>query len=164
MFAIGIAGLFSARITESIKFAINRADLRTKQYESLCTELSTYIFRVELLQEFITREWTREKTLSGLVSDYNKSMESLRANEYVYLAWMYRFWSSENAVEFSKLMQAVKEIDGQVHELNEEFGAVNNEKSKEKMDPAITKPITDRIAPLLDVVRTNSRALLESLR
>ena len=48
-FAIGILGVFCSQTTESVRFALNRADLRTKQYEEIPTEISKYIFWAELV-------------------------------------------------------------------------------------------------------------------
>ena len=52
-FLISILGLFSGKLTESIKFGLNRADLRTNQYDELATEISQYIFSAELTTKFI---------------------------------------------------------------------------------------------------------------
>jgi hypothetical protein len=46
---IAVLTLFSSRLTESIKFALNRADARTSQYEELATEVSQYILLLNSL-------------------------------------------------------------------------------------------------------------------
>src|SRR6185436_5688952 len=75
-FLIGILTLFSGRITESVKFALNRADLRTKQHEELATEISAYIFSAELNAEFIENGWTSKKAMTDLITEYNAAITS----------------------------------------------------------------------------------------
>jgi len=125
-----IMTIFSDRVTESIKFGLNRADNRVKQYESLCAELSSYISKVEWVHEFLSKAWTTELALKELIPDYNKSITSLRSNEYVYLAWLHRYWDKNKEEEFHQIMTSIKGIDTEIHGLNDEFELVINSTKK----------------------------------
>ena len=80
-FVISVLALFSLRITEDIKFALNSADLRTKNYEELASNLSEYNFEAELFVEFIANGWTDAVAMTPLVNEYNNSIDTLRKKE-----------------------------------------------------------------------------------
>jgi hypothetical protein len=48
-FLIAIISVFSSKIVENIKFAINKEDLRSKYYEELVSDVSEFRFESELL-------------------------------------------------------------------------------------------------------------------
>jgi len=50
--------IFFDKILEKIRFSLNRADLRTKYFEEMATEFSTYLFWVSIYQERFERGWT----------------------------------------------------------------------------------------------------------
>jgi hypothetical protein len=129
-FLIAILGLFSSRITESIKFSLNRADLRTKQYEELASEVSQYIFSAELNAEFIQNDWTTKQTMTELLKEYNKSITTLRKKEFMYLSWIQKYWGKNETAQFESFMKTVREFDLAIHSLNDEFEAVNITGSK----------------------------------
>ncbi len=160
---IAMLGLFSARITESVKFALNRADLRTTQYEELATEVSQYICIAELNTEFIEYEWTNRRSLTGLISEYNESISTLRKKEYVYLAWIQKFWGEGEVARFEEFMNAVREFDSAIHSLNDQFEAVNITEKQEKVDPERAKEALELLIPAVESVRKNGRRLLLSL-
>jgi hypothetical protein len=162
-FVIGLLGLFSGRVTESVKFALNRADLRTKQYEELATDVSAYIFAANLTTEFIENGWTTKEALTDLVTDYNNSITSIRKKEFVYEAWIKKFWGSAQLSKFNEFLQSVAGFDKAVHSLNDEFEKVNITKTQQKIDPARAKEALQQLKPDADKVRQNGRALLESL-
>lgn len=66
-FLIGILTHFSSKITESIRVAINSADLGSQNYEQLAMDLSEFIFQAELIEEFINKGWTTKKSLEPLI-------------------------------------------------------------------------------------------------
>jgi hypothetical protein len=162
-FLIGILGLFSGRITESVKFALNRADLRTKQYEELATEISQYIFSAELNTEFIENNWTTKKTLTVLVTDYNTSITTLRKKEFVYGAWIQRFWGNEQSAKFGAFMEAVREFDKAIHSLNDDFEKVIITGEQKKVDPERAREALKRLRPAAKKLREDGRSLLASL-
>ena len=162
-FLIAILGLFSGRITESVKFALNRADLRTKQYEELATEVSQYIFSAELNTEFIENNWTTKKTLTDLVTEYNTSITTLRKKEFIYAAWIQKYWGKEQAVKFDALMKSAGEFDKAIHSLNDEFEKVNITEEQQKVDSQRAKEALKLLQPAATKLREHGRSLLVSL-
>jgi hypothetical protein len=160
---IAIMGLFSSQLTESIKFALNRADLRTKQYEDLATEVSQYIFSAELNTEFIENDWTTRETMTGLLTEYNESITTLRKKEFVYLAWIQKYWGIGLAGRFETFMIAVRKFDAAMHLLNNEFEAVNISKTKDKVDKKLAEEALKTLKPAVDSLRSEGRQLLVSL-
>jgi len=162
-FLIGILSLFSGDITESVKFGLNRADLRTKQYEELATEISQYIFSAELNTEFIERNWTTKKTLTDLANEYNTSITSLRKKEFVYAAWIKKYWGKEQSTKFDAFMESVREFDKAIHSLNDEFEKVNITGKQQKVDPQRAKEALKLLQPAATKLRERGHSLLVSL-
>lgn len=162
-FAIGILTIFSSQITESVKFAINRADMRTKQYEELATEVSNYIFSAELNVEFIEHGWTTKKSMTALVDDYNKSIEQLRKKEFVYHSWIQKFWGKNEADEFESFMKSVRESDSAMHLLNDQYEAVNIAESQKKIDENSAKEALKIMKPAVEHMRRQGIEFLKTL-
>jgi len=162
-FGIGLLTLFSSRITEKVKFALNRADQRTKQYEELATEVSQYIFSAELNAEFIEHGWTTKATMTGLLKDYNESITALRKKEFVYLSWIKKFWGENKAGQFEFFMKSVREFDSTVHSLNDEFEEVNIKDSKPKIDPNRAEQALKVMKPAINNMRKQGTKLLMAL-
>ena len=163
-FIIGILSLFSSKVTESIRFAINSADLGSKNYEQLAMDLSDFIFHAELIEEFIKHDWTTEKSLKPLVMEYNSSVSQLRKREYVYLAWSDRYWGKDRTETLQEIMASVKQFDTQIHTLNDEFQKVFFlDDSGKKVDPTLGKQAIELAHPFLDKVRTRTEKLLIDL-
>jgi hypothetical protein len=160
---ITILTLFSSRLTESIKSALNRADLRTRQYEELATEISEYIFAVELTVEFIEKDWTTKESLTELIKNYNQSITTLRKKEFVYLAWLRKYWDNKQVVQFEKFMQSVRAFDSVTHSLNDEFEAVNITGAKPKVDSNRADEALKAMKPAAERVRENGSSFLNSL-
>lgn len=162
-FAIAMLGLFSSHITESVKFALNRADLRTKQFEELATEVSHYIFSAELNTEFIEHDWTTKATMTELLNEYNESITTLRKKEFVYQSWIQKFWGKTEADQFESFMKYVREFDSSVHSLNDEFEEVNIKGSKPKIDRERAREALKVMKPAIDNMRKQGRALLAAI-
>jgi hypothetical protein len=162
-FLIGILALFSGRITESVKFALNRADLRTKQYEDLATEISAYIFYAELTTEFIEHGWTTKKSMTDLITAYNTSITSLRKKEFVYAAWVKKYWGAAQLSKFDAFMKSVAEFDKAIHLLNDEFEKVNITGTQDRINPDRAKEALKQLKPAATKLRDDGRAFLESL-
>ena len=162
-FLIGILGLFSGHITESIKFALNRADLRTNQYEELATEISQYIFSAELTSEFIDNNWTTKETLTELINEYNTSITTLRKKEFVYIAWIKKYWGNSQSVKFDEFMEAVRKFDKAIHSLNDEFEKVRITEERDKVDPERAKEALKLLQPAAQKLRVKGREFLASL-
>lgn len=155
--------IFSSNITEHIKLALNRADLTSKYYEELASDLSEYRFEAELTVEFIERGWTKADSLEMLVKDYNESITKLRKKEWIYQSWMRRYWGEEQAKAFAQCMDAVKAFDRDVHNLNDEIEAVVHKK-KENFDKKTAAAAIDRLKPDLKTLLESSDSLNEKLR
>jgi len=162
-FLIGIFGFFSGRITESVKFALNRADLRTKQYEELAIEISQYIFSAELNTEFIENNRTTKTTLTELVTEYNTSITTLRKKEFVYVAWIQKYRGKKESTKFDDFMITVREFDKAIHSLNDEFEKVNITGEADKVDPERAKEALKLLQPPAKKLREQGRAFLVSL-
>jgi len=156
-------GFVSARITESIKFALNRADLRTKQYEELASEIGNYIFAAELITEFIEQGWTTKQTMTELLKDYDESIATLRKKEFVYLSWIQKYWGKHEAAKFDSFMKSVREFDMAIHSLNDEFEAVNITGSKPKIDKNRGDEALKKMKPAQENMRAQGRQCLTAL-
>lgn len=158
-FLIGILTHFSSKITESIRVAINSADLGSQNYEQLAMDLSEFIFQAELIEEFINKGWTTKKSLEPLILEYNASVSKLRRREYVYLSWSDRYWSKDRTDTLQDIMASVKQFDERIHALNDEFEKVIIVAHQKKVDPTIGKQAVERAHPFLHNLRMRSRKL-----
>jgi len=161
-FLIAILTIFSSQLTESVKFGLNRADSRTQQYEELASEISEYIFYAELSVEFIENNWTEKETLEKIVGGYNQSIITLRKKEFVYLAWLHKYWGEQEVDRFEKFMETVKTFDASIHSLNDEFGDVGRGR-KLKVDPKRAEEVLKVMKPAADKMREEGRLILRSL-
>ncbi len=161
-FLLGILGLFSGQITESVKFALNRADLRTTQYDELATEISQYIFSAELNTELIGSSSTTKDTLKKVVGEYNTYILTLRKKEFVYAAWIQKYWGDSQELKFKVLMQSIRQFDNALHSINDELGKIANRK-KETIDPERAKEAMVLMQPAVKKLREDGYALLISL-
>ena len=162
-FVIAIMGLFSSQITEKVKFALNRADLRTKQYEELVTEVSQYLFAAELVTEFIEHDWTTKTAMTTLITDYNTSIKTLRKKEFVFQAWIRKYWGRNEATQFASFMKSVREFDSAGHSLNDEYEAVNITGSKPKIDRKRAEDALKIMQPAIDNMHKQSHALMAAI-
>ncbi len=160
---VAVMGIFASQLTESIKSAMNKADLRTSQHEELASEISAYIFFAELNVEFIKEGWTTKTSLTLLLTGYNTSVTALRKKEFVYLAWLRKYWGSEEVESFAELMTAVREFDSALHTLNGEFESVNITASKAKVDQKLAAEALERMEPAAQKMRKLGREFLTSL-
>jgi len=160
---IAVLTLFSSCLTDSIKSGLNRADLRTHQYEELVSEISQYIFNAELTVEFIEKDWTTEPALSDLLKDYNQSIATLRKKEFVFLVWIRKYWDKERVTKYENFMQSVRNFDSAVHSLNDEFEAVNFTESKKKVDRKRAEEALKVMKPAFESMRDNGNLLVTSL-
>lgn len=157
---IAILGLFSGQIVESIKFSLNKADYRSKYYEELAVDFSQYLFRSEILHEFLEENWTTKPTLTSIVKQYNDAIREIRKKEYVYLSWIDRYWEEEEGSRFAAMMELVRKFDKSVHTLNDEFEAINILESKEKMTDDTATSAAANLEPILTEMKTEVREML----
>ena len=157
---IAILGLFSGQIVESIKFSLNKADSRSKHYEELAVDFSQYLFRSEILHEFLEENWTTKPTLTSIVNQYNNAIREIRKKEYVYISWIDRYWEQEDGDRFAATMELVRKFDKLVHTLNDEFEAINIRESKEKMTADTAASAAENLEPILTEMKAEVREML----
>ncbi len=162
-FVIGIFGVFSSNIIESIKFSLTRADLRTKQYEEMATQISSYIFDSELTTEIIENNWTTREVMTERVNEYNTAITTLRKNEFLYSAWLHKYWTKNASLDFDRFMISVREFDAAIHSINDELEAVNITKKKDKIDTKRAQDVLKLMKSAVQKMRDDGRALLRSL-
>jgi hypothetical protein len=116
---IPLAGAFVAvfftPLVDRIKLQLNRAELRTKQFEEFASDISAFVFQAELMYEFLSKGWNTEQ----LIDDYNKAITLLRTKELVYLSWAARFWKPDDQPKFVSLLRQVKAVDIAIHAFND---------------------------------------------
>jgi hypothetical protein len=117
---LALLGIFSGKLVETIKFALNRADLRTKYYEQLARDLSRFVFAVNrLYYVYYGTEWDEDEGQGAIAEMYNESMNELCSQEYVYMSWLHRFWTKSMLEAFAATMQRVREVDAVVIRLEQ---------------------------------------------
>jgi hypothetical protein len=165
MTLLGILAAFSGCIVEGVKFRLNRADLRSDRYQSLATELSNFVFSVELVQEFFEANWTTLPTLKWLIPEYNTSITNLRKNEYVYLQWLHHYWGEERAEQFAEIIKVVKKIDRTIHSLNDELEKVENDnKNHPKVNEERAQKAATELKSSLKSLQEKTRDFLNDLK
>ena len=124
---IALLTVFSDKILERIRFRLNRADLRTKYFEQLAIDLSTYLFYSELFHERYQKGWADDlEDLAGIGGAINGAVTTLREKEYVYRAWVRKYWGRAKVEQFAEVMATLKSVDDAVHAFND----AGNEKEK----------------------------------
>ncbi len=136
---VALLTVFSDKILERIRFRLNRADLRTKYFEQLAIDLSTYLFFSELYHERYQKGWANDRDdLDRIGGEINGAIQTLRKKEYVYRAWVRKYWGSRALEQFAQVMAAVKSADDAAHAFN---------------DPGSEKEKTDELGKRLDTLR-----------
>jgi hypothetical protein len=124
---VALLTVFSDKILERIRFRLNRADLRTKYFEALAIDLSTYLFYSELFHERYQKGWADDaEDLAAIGGAINGAITTLRKKEYVYRAWVRKYWGAAKLEQFTEVMATLKSADDAVHAFND----AGNEKEK----------------------------------
>src|SRR6266566_839161 len=90
---VALLTIFSDKILERIRFGLNVANLRTKYYEELATGLSTYLFWSEIYHERRQKGWDDDPAdMDAIGGEVNAAVTTLRKKEYVYRAWVRKYW------------------------------------------------------------------------
>jgi hypothetical protein len=160
---VALLSIFSSKIVESAKFALNRAELRTKNYEELSTDLSEFVFLAELTAEYLDHGWTTREALTPLIKDYNDSITKLRRKEYVYISWITRYWDRDLLKCYTDVFDLIRKFDKAIHSVNDEFEAVNIRKTQEKVTPERATAAAKEMNAILLDLRSNTNALLTQL-
>jgi len=117
---VALLTIFSDKILERIRFRVNIADLRTKYFEELAVNLSTYLFYAELYHERYQKGWANDpEDMAGIGGEINRAVTTLTIKEYVYRAWVKKYWGSDAVKPFNEVMTAVKSVDDAIHAFND---------------------------------------------
>ena len=112
----------------------------------LAEDLSTYRFYAELFHERYQKGWANDpEDLAAIGGAINGAVTTLRKKEYVYRAWVSKYWGSPAVEQYDQVMAAVKSVDDAVHAFND----AGNEKEK-----------TDELGRRLDKLRAQVDQLL----
>jgi hypothetical protein len=154
--------IFSDKLVERAKFAVNRADMREAKYATFASELSVYIFDCELLQEALEHGWTTAANLTPLITEYNASITELRKNQFqIALCWP-SIGISSGASSSTKSCRAFFKLMRPCN-LNDEYELVNIKKIKEKVDPQKAAANAASLKDLLKVFKPKADTFLEDL-
>jgi hypothetical protein len=116
---IALITIFSDKIIERIRLAINKADLRIKYYEELAIDLSSYIFWSEVYLERFENEWTEDiDDLEKIAGELNTAMTTLRKKEFVYKSWVNKYWKRKQKGKFADIFISIKNLDLASHAFN----------------------------------------------
>jgi hypothetical protein len=112
-----VVAVYFTPLVERLKLGINRANLRTQQYEEFAADVSHFIYHAELVHLYFVRGWTEPKDLDPVIDDYNVSIACVRKKEFVYLSWAYRYWKKEEWKSFDTVLSLIKAVDDAIHQL-----------------------------------------------
>jgi hypothetical protein len=105
---LAILGLFSGKLVETIKFALNRADLRSKYYEQIAVDISHLVFITSQIIRVYDSAWIGDDGKRALAEEYDGTMNKVFRMEYVYLFWVKRYWGRSKYQLFIKMMDALR--------------------------------------------------------
>ena len=123
---VGLLTAFSDKIVGRVRFALNRADLRSKYYEELARDLSTFVFYADLFHVRHIRGELHFGDLPGIAGEVNQAFVTHKTKEYVYRSWIRRYWGEKQVEGFDSLMQAATAV----YEASIEFNEKGNEHRK----------------------------------
>ena len=117
---LALLGVFSGKLVETIKLALNRADMRSKYYEELAVDLSAHVFAVNrLVKVYYGAAWATDDDKNAIAAEYNVAMNKLCSKEFVYRAWLERFWNDKMVTAYTHTMAKVRSVDLTVIRMNE---------------------------------------------
>jgi hypothetical protein len=119
LFLVGILTVFSDKIVGRVRFALNRADLRSNYYEQLALGLSTFVFYSDLFYVRHVRHESHFADVGAIVGDVNESFVTLKTKEYVYRSWVRRYWSDDGVKRFESVMLSATNVYDAIIEFNE---------------------------------------------
>src|SRR5262249_32289725 len=108
-FVLLVLSVFSTRLVETIKLALNRADARTKYFDEMATDISRFVFMIDrIIRVYYESHWADDDSKSGIAQEYDEAMNTLSRKEYVYLSWFHRYWGKANVRAFELTMSKVR--------------------------------------------------------
>jgi len=127
---VGILTVFSDTIIARVRFALNRADLRSKYFEELALDLSTFVFYSDLFHLRHFRHESHFRDVKAIGDDVNQSFTTLKTKEYVYRSWVRRYWATSRSSEKVKRFESAMLSATTVYEAIIEFNKKGEEQQK----------------------------------
>jgi hypothetical protein len=116
---LALFGVFSGKLVETIKSALNRADLRTKYYEELAVDISRFVFIIDrIVKVSYGSNWAGEEDKSEIANEYNELMNRISGKEFIYLSWLQHYWGKNKVHEFTSMMEKIRQVDAALINLN----------------------------------------------
>lgn len=159
---VSLATIFSDQLLGAIKAEFNKADQRPIQQERIAKDVSAFIFTVENMIEFAEKNMTAKNELHFVVDPYNVATETLRKNEYVYLAAIQRYWDKQVVLQYEAFMSHVRCVDSAFHRFNDEYAAVEAG-TKKRADEHKLKPLVESATAAALNLQKSAKELLVSL-
>lgn len=166
---VSIGMVFSDKITESIKTALNRSEQRPAQQEKLAKDFSAYIFAAENEIEYFHSGLTTKTALNEVATAlnevataYNRAITTLRENEYVYFAIIHRYWGKKQVALYENFIASVRELDQQIHKFNPQILLVV-EGNQVAVDPKIADSLSKEALESLSKLQISAKQLLLAL-
>jgi hypothetical protein len=159
---VSLVTIFSDRIVGSIKTEVNKADQRPAQQEKIAKDVSVFIFSVENAIEFAAKNLTAKNELHFVIEPYNAAIDTLRKNEYVYLAAVHRYWDKPVVQQYEAFFADVRSVDTALHRFNDEYSAVEAG-TKAKADEAKLRPLVQPASAAAAKLQQSAQILLASL-
>jgi chemotaxis protein CheY-P-specific phosphatase CheC len=157
-----VATIFSDQIVGGIKAELNMADQRPAQQEKIAKDISAFIFAVENMIEFASKNMTAKNELHFVVEPYNAAVEALRKNEYVYFSAVHRYWDEPIIRQYEVFFADVRSVDAALHQFNDEYAAVESGAQK-KADEAKIRPLVQPAISVAKKLQHSAKELLTAL-
>ncbi len=148
LLVVSLLTVFSDKLLGRIRFALNRADLRSKYYEELALDLCTFVFFADLFHVRYLRGEQDGGDMEAVRGEVNSAYVNLKTKEFVYRSWVRRYWNDAGVARFETVMRAATATYEAIIEFN----------SPDKRD---TK--TNLLGNLLVALRTNTEGWLSEL-
>ena len=145
---VSLLTIFSDKLLGRIRFALNRADLRSKYYEELALDLSTFVFFADLFHVRYLRGEQNCGDIEAVAGEVNGAYVTLKTKEFVYRSWVKRYWNDSGVARFETVMRAATAT----YEAIIEFNSPEDQDNK-----------TNALGNLLAVLRTNTESWLAEL-
>lgn len=160
---IAVLAVFPSYFTDRIKFALNTADLRSKYFEEFAENLSAFSFEAELVVEYLGDGVADRDSWDKIGNEYNPLITTLRNKEYVYLAWISRYWGGTRVYDVETAYIAVKTFDSALHDLNPEFYKLKTNKIDSLDEDKVNQAMV-RLRPALANLQEQSKKVLLELQ
>lgn len=114
----GLALAFTP-ILSPIKRRLLKEEARISQMNEIIEALGQLVFELENQISYLQGNAAFSSQHLEIVKDYNQAITKFRAKEYLYELWIKTNWPAKSQVKFSKILAITKEIDSQLHLMND---------------------------------------------